>query len=351
MAPSPTAVELHSKNLRQYGPARLSKLPDETLEVLCNLYHISPVPEVKNDRISALMKARQLTSSIAENPPQSEGAKEPVFKPYHGLRVMVFNSHKLRLGREALAEQWMVIVAEMALLDVVLISEVPAGDAHEKTRSMIALLRHISDKKDDEWNFAISDPSGPGNLEVHVVLVKAPVKILASHTISSADDGVKLDHSPLVVKLQDERFATSTTVVVTSVHFPPSYRGNERDQQLKSFFRSYAEQSGVRLNEPFTEKGAKDARLAHPLHIVAGDFNAHPSHKVPDLEKLGWGDPLIHPNFATSAGRQNYDNVVPDAVTASRFNMSYDILELQRPQNSRRKEIGLSDHYPIVVTI
>lgn len=364
----PDAETLRRINLKGYGPARLGKLSDETLEELCKMYAIDPVPEIKAERCSALLKARQRKSPLTLPNDTSTGdageegdPTEPiaanlsllngdVFKTgRHGIKILSFNSLKLRLGREGLQEQWLLFVAVLATMDVVLVSEVPAGEARAKSQALIGLIQQSSKEENVQWTFAISEPSGPGSPEVHICLAKRPIKIVESKTLTHAGE-VALDHAPLCVKLLDSRFSSPKTIVVTSLHLPPVSRSKARDLQIKAFFAAYAQQSFMRLEEPFTEKGAKDARKDPVLHVAAGDYNAYPA-AVCNLEALGWGTPLVGSQVATSSGRKSFDHFVPSGYTAAAFNLSWEVLELSLPQNSRKGEIGLSDHDPIVLGI
>lgn len=269
----------------------------------------------------------------------------------HELVILAFNSLKLRVNHEGLAEQWLDLVNIMSSVDVVLLSEVPAKEAKARTQQLVALM--MMEQKDgvaDEWSFSVSEPCGPGNPEVHVALVKRPIRVIETVTHTEAN-GVQLDHAPFSIKINDPRFSRGQTIIVTSVHFPPSSRSKDRDQQMNAFFKAYNTTATMRMNEPFTLKGAKDARKQPVAHIVAGDFNAYPLDRVPDLLELGWGYPLVGSQVATSAGRKSFDHFVPDAHTTESYNLSWEILQLAMPQNSSKGEIGLSDHDPIILTI
>lgn len=346
------ADELFECNLKGCGPVSLGNMDDALLETLCQSYKIDPVPELKAERVKALLRARRPTSPLASNAPSDTAlvTTSEVFAPKrHELTVLAFNSHKLRIERAGLQEQWLAFVRFMSTVDVVLLSEVPAGDARGKTQALVGLLQQLSDDGETTWSWEVSEPSGPGNPEVHVALVRHPIEIMGCTTTCQAD-GVQMDHSPFVVKLRDARFSVARTLVLTSVHFPPASRKEARDNQMRAFFASYPREAGMRTDEPFTEKGAKDARKCPVIHVVAGDFNAYPA-EVCDLASLGWSHPLVGSKVATSAGRKSFDHFVPSAYTAAAFNLKWDVLELNIPQNSRRSQIGLSDHDPIVLTI
>ena len=269
----------------------------------------------------------------------------------HGMSILAFNSLKLRVNREGLAEQWLDLVSVMATVDVVLLSEVPSSDAEARTQQLVALMGiGQTDGVADEWTFAVSEPSGPGNPEVHVAIVKQPIRLLETVTHKQAN-GVQLDHAPFTIKISDPRFSRGQVMLLSSVHFPPASRAKDRDNQMNAFFRAYNTTTDMRLGEPFTLKGAKDARKQPVAHVVAGDFNAYPLERVPDLLSLGWGYPLVGSQVATSAGRKSFDHFVPDALTSESYNLSWEVLQLALPQNSAKGQIGLSDHDPIVLTI
>lgn len=355
---TPDAETLHRLNLKGYGKMRLLSLNDALLNELCELYNVRPIPDTKGGMVSALINSRRAGSplsavaSIGEDESQ-EGAATPsvgVFRQSrHGIKLIAFNSLKLRLAKESLQEQWLALVQEMADVDVVLMSEVPAGDARSKTNALVDLISRASEGSGAQWVFTISEPSGPWTPEVHVCLCKLPLRIVNSQTLTHAGD-VALDHAPLVVKLSDTRFTEPQTLVLTSVHFPPAARAKDRDGQMKAFFTTYVREAEMRLDEPFSEKGARDARKQPVIHIVAGDFNAYPGAVV-DLESIGWGHTLVGSQVATSAGRKSFDHFVPSGFTSSTFNLSWDVLELAVPQNSRLGKIGLSDHDPILLEI
>ena len=286
-------------------------------------------------------------------PVSDTAARQATFanRERHELDILAFNSLKLRVNREGLAEQWLDLVKIMATVDVVLLSEVPAKEAKARTQQLVALM--MMEQQDgiaDEWSFSVSEPSGPGNPEVHVALIKRPIRVVETITHIEAN-GVALDHAPFSIKINDPRFSRGQTIIVTSVHFPPASRGKDRDQQMNAFFKAYSTKAEMRMNEPFTFKGAKDARKQPVAHIVAGDFNGYPLDRVPDLLELGWGYPLVGSQVATSAGCKSFDHFVPDAQTTESYNLSWEVLQLPLPQNSAKGEIGLSDHDPIMLTI
>lgn len=353
MTPGIDMDALFSQNLKGYGPARLRKLSEADLLKLLELYAVKPPPGLLEDRVSALLAARSARSRsvepVAEASVEEDGPPPPTFAPKrHQLRLLALNTLKLRVGRAALQSQWMSLVGVIAALDVALLSEVPAGEAEQRTNVLVALVQNQT-KGDETWSYVLSEPSGPNNPEVHAILYKSPLKLLSSQTLHSAG-GVSLDHAPLVARFEDARFTANQTVVLTSVHFPPSSRKDERDKQLAAFYKNYSLESGLRLDAPFTQKGAKDARQPCALHVVGGDHNCYPGEKI-DLEANDWGCTLVGSQVATSSGRKAYDHWVPSKYTSDRYQLNWDVLELIKPQNSSKGEIGLSDHNPILLSI
>jgi endonuclease/exonuclease/phosphatase family metal-dependent hydrolase len=276
-----------------------------------------------------------------------------VFKDRNALRIISFNSLKLRTQRVGLELQFLELVEVMSTQDVVLVQEVPAEPSVKdvtKTRAhgLKLLLEQANGKQ--KWDIVLSDPSGPGNLEVHVALVRAPVKVLeiATHTIAA---GVPLDHSPLSIKIYDPRMAREEdrTWVVTSVHLPPKTRAKTRDAQIKGFLKEYTRSADFRLGTPFTEKGAKDARTHTVHHIIGGDFNVWPDPEEFALAAQGFSPPVLGECVSTSAGSESYDNFIMSKHTFHRFALQSDVLELEMLK--RPGADGLSDHNPVLLAL
>ena len=282
-----------------------------------------------------------------------QGDSTRVFKQRHELRVASFNSLKLRTEKLGLEEQWLMLIATLSTFDVVIVQEVPAEMSIknvEKKRAYL-LKSAFEHHSGDEWQIVLSEPCGPGNLEVHVALVRKPIELVSSCTNRTAC-GVPLDHAPLTFKIFDDRFefAGDKTWVISSVHFPPKSRAKDRDVQINAFLKEYERESAFRLDTPFTQKGAKDARRSTVHHLVAGDFNAYAGDY--DLQKYGFAeDPLLGENVSTSVGGQNYDNFIISKYADTKFTFGSDVLELEMPANFSKGEDGVSDHHPVVMRI
>ena len=280
-----------------------------------------------------------------------EGESTRIFKERHELRVCSFNSLKLRTGKAGLEEQWLMLIATLSTFDVVLVQEVPAeGQVKdvEKTRANL-LKKAFEHHSGDKWAIVLSEPCGPGNLEVHVALVRQPIEVVSSCTNRTAC-GVPLDHAPLTIKVKDTRFKSEgdRTWVLTSVHFPPKTRARDRDVQIKAFLKDYERQAAFRLDTPLTEKGAKDARTPTVHHLVCGDFNCFPGVGF-GLETHGFAQPMLGEHVSTSSGGQAYDNFVMSKFAANKFSVDSDVLELAMP--FVKGQDGLSDHSPIVLKV
>jgi endonuclease/exonuclease/phosphatase family metal-dependent hydrolase len=309
-----------------------------------------PEPVVDTEPDSDATIAADATTIADATTTDATATTKTTFVKRHELKLMAFNSLKLRIQRQALENQWIALVAVMSTLDVILISEVPAGEALERTRALVNLISAQS-KHDDDWFFALSEPSGPGNLEVHVCLVKSPVRILETATRHEAG-GVALDHAPLSCTLLDPRFSTPTKIVVNSVHMPPSNRARDRDRQLNALLKTYASDASMRNQQPFTQRGAKDARRHPVIHVLGGDFNTYPGAVDGlDLMSIGYALPLVGSQVATSAGRRSYDHFLVDRHTSEAYSLSWEVLELAVPHNSSLGIMGLSDHDPILLSV
>ena len=407
-----SAKELLSSNLFYIGKSKLAKMSEEKLDEIIELYNEEsagdekPTELSKDEKISKILKmkekrknkadakavadakpeadaveakpeTKQAVPSTPEKPihklpdgdrtrlvPSGEqgvalevtvakqGESTRIFKKRHELRIVSFNSLKLRTGKAGLEEQWLMLIATLATFDVVVIQEVPAETAIkelEKKRAYLlkAAFEHHSG---DEWNIALSEPCGPGNLEVHVALVRKPIEIIMSCTNRTAC-GVPIDHAPLTFKIFDDRFHSKQDKfwVISSVHFPPKTREKDRDVQITAFLKEYERESAFRLDTPFTPKGAKDAKKPTAHHLIAGEFNAYVGHY--ELQNYGFGEPLLGESVSTSVGGQAYDNFVISQHTASKFTFGSDVLELNMPANTSKGEDGLSDHHPIVLRV
>lgn len=283
----------------------------------------------------------------------AQGQSTRVFKSRHELRICSFNSLKLRTGKAGLEEQWLWLIATLSTFDVVLVQEVPSEGAIKNVESTRAYLLKTAFEhhSGDAWDIILSEPCGPGNLEVHVALVRNPIVIVSSCTNTSAG-GVSLDHAPLTLKVRDDRFKNEgdRLWVLTSVHFPPKSRARHRDAQITAFLKEYEQQAAFRLDTPLSEKGAKDARQPTVHHVVCGDFNCYVGNGF-DLDARGFAPPLLGEHVSTSAGGQAYDNFLMSKFGRNKFSMDADVLELLMPAVSCKGIDGVSDHSPIVLKV
>jgi len=268
----------------------------------------------------------------------------------HQLRIMSFNSLKLRTGRTGLQEQWVAFAALLCEFDLVLMSEVPAKDVAMRCDGLVRLMTSCADSTVSTWTVHISEPSGPGNPEVHVAIARSPLVVVEQQTLHHVE-GTAMDHAPFTLLVFDPRFERRKRLVVTHVHLPPSSRARSRDTQLQSLLRWYPLQSSLRLHAPFDPKAAAERDLDEVAHVICGDFNVHPSECVEGLPSCGWAPPLLSKHVSTSAGGKSYDNFIVDSHTLKACSCVADVMELAVPQNNRRGEVGLSDHDPIVLTL
>lgn len=277
-----------------------------------------------------------------------------VFKRRHEIHITAFNSLKLRLDREELNEQWDQAILEFSRHDVLMVSEVRASDKWFDARAE-NLLRMLNDCDDAEWTMVASEPSGPGAMEVHLILCKKPIEVVAHETLRDID-GLSLDHAPIVATLQDNRFVGEMRKInVVSVHMPPkssSERRAARDAQIQRLTRSYSTEASSRLNQPFSTQAAKESRKKQPFvaHVIGGDFNANAT----ELRELGVeadGFEVQLGNIRTSAGGKAYDNFLVSKETKNFMTTGVDVLDLAQYANFSRGSQGISDHAPIVLRL
>jgi hypothetical protein len=85
------------------------------------------------------------------------------------------------------------------------------------------------------------------------------------------------------------------------------------------------------------------------VHVVGGDWNAYPA-AIANVDAEPWKF-YVGSEVATSSGRQSFDHFAVNRDSSNSFSISWDVVELQCPQNSSKGEIGLSDHHPIELTV
>lgn len=278
-------------------------------------------------------------------------ATRPVFQKAHGIQLIAFNTLKLRLDRDELQDEWDAAVLEFSAYDVLLLSEVRAGDKMFKNR-VHRLVEMLNDCTEDQWTWQSSEPS---NNEVHLVLAKRPIDIVDVQTLHKIDD-TSMDYAPLVATLTDPRFVGELrTFNVTSVHMPPksgSARRAARDAQIRKLVAAYPAQAALRLSTPFANQAAKETRKKAPYvaHIIGGDFNAD----AKELRELGadeHGWEIVLGSVRTSSGGKAYDNWLISRDTKDHLTHGAEVLDLANFANFSRGQQGISDHAPILLRL
>ena len=308
----------------------------------------------------------------------------------HTLRICSFNANKLRLHEmkdrgddgseeaETLRQHWINLANILAEYDVVVMQEIPKGEAVKPARvQRFSLLLHMfsPDGKPGWCEPIFSEPSGvaggdPHRGEVHVAWVREGICVERQSTLTELvlepNTPMQLDYAPLQLLLRDDRFKNEEQrrIALTSVHMAPESRAATRDAQLKALLSRYASKttSAYRLGENFPNDGGPSQ--GRPIHVIAGDFNVYPGATVDTRHGKKLDEPeeaygLTKNGFvakipeyaATSVGKKNYDNFVVDAHADSRFQIHATILKLAMPQNSATGLRGLSDHNPVVLEI
>lgn len=163
------AAKAIGAGLRGYGSIRLSRLERSDLEIVARSFGVSP--DLNSDRIieQVLEKKKHLPTVVSddaerlsavhaeeevrvEEAPQEAGAdgeadKEEegdtedgeayvVLPPRPAVRIIAFNSLKLRVGDKRLAHAWLKLVETMSRSDAVLVSEVPAAQASDRVKTV-----------------------------------------------------------------------------------------------------------------------------------------------------------------------------------------------------------------------
>lgn len=364
--------KLVDSNFKGYAQARLRKLQPAVLNELVRLSSAPseshPVPASTVDqKVAHVLAAKKqvhakkgnapasIPPTIAAAPEADVPAPPPrkvdVFRSGHGISIVAFNSLKLRLDHADLKDEWDAAVIEFAKHDVLVLSEVRAGDKHFKPR-VLRLVEMLNGCSEREWAWQTSEPSKG---EVHLLMAKRPVEIVKVLTLH-AIDGVALDYAPLVAHISDTRFVGDLRrFCVTSVHAPPNSstaRRSQRDTQVAKLLATYPLQADLRLGLPFTDKAATETRQerAYTAHVLCGDFNASASElRELGSERHGWE--TVFGNLRTSSGGKAYDNFLVNRDTKDHLTLSSRIYDLSRFANFSRGEQGISDHAPIVLTL
>lgn len=396
-------------NLKFYGPDRLKNMEEGRFNQIVELMNVAQ-GETRADTIEVLLRAKQErekkerpksplckeaaaetiqmaarrksrtshsstssgnTTSAPSTPVVEAEKSPPELKPWelfdapdvpepapvvksgpHKLRVAAFNSHKLRVNKVGLDSQWLNLIKVFgSMFDVILVSEVPSEEKKKPTQTAAYAFKRLLDaySPDAPFNALVSAPSGPGNPETHHIFVKSYLEVVEFDTAFEANQ-TKLDHAPFSVHIYDERFKNedNRNWVITSVHFPPKTRARERDAQLNAFLQEYSTSSDLRLGQPMTYKGARDAKKSFTNHIIAGDFNVYPDRDLYKLTSRGFDAPLLGEHISTSAGLQSYDNFIVSIDTSKRFTINREVMELEMPKKAGQD--GVSDHNPIAAT-
>ena len=376
-------LELVVTNFHGFGEARLCKLPPPVLTELSRM--CTPdgeaTPKTREDQVAVILakkkeakkaKSKEPTlAPVAEPiadpgpgaepetpcpPPSSPSPPPPsppraLFQLQHTLSIVSFNSLKLRVEKPELANAWAQLADEFSKHDIIHLSEVRAGAKHQHR---IARFLDMLNARGGEWSFVCSDESGPGAPEIHVLFVKHPVKIAATNTLHHVA-GTPMDHAPLVATLVDDRFLGELRKVnVVCTHMPPNgdKRRSARDAQIRALLRLYPLESSLRLQQPFTNKGARETakRRNFVAHVLMGDFNAD-SLELRELgaDENGWE--LALGSVRTSAGGASYDNFLVNKDALDHVCTGARVLALADHANFARGLDGVSDHSPIVLQV
>ena len=351
------------------------------------------VTEDQVERVKALIALKAAAELEPPPPPepkekqQAAPTDEPLVVQKHQLRICSFNALKLRLSNptgkalneddddentvgykgsdegEQLTRKWLMLAAVMSSYDVIVMQEIPGRKALCEARMKVFHdMLHLATEPDSQWTAVHSRVSGkdgktegPG-AEVHVAFVKSPVKIVQVDTLHKVG-ATRLDYAPLQLLLHDPRFAdpADRDYVLSSVHLPPRDRADARDDQLSALLRHYSavDTSEYRMQKPFRPN--KETKCV-PMHIIAGDFNAFPGkldangEEVYGLTKAGFVT-KVPEGVATTPSGQHYDNFLTPEWCDDQRIVGAGVLQLTSEQNSREGKIGLSDHWPITLTI
>jgi endonuclease/exonuclease/phosphatase family metal-dependent hydrolase len=366
------AVEFSCDSLKGKGEKKLRALH---LDVLCAMAEAigacvsEEARESKDCLVKLLLKKKRQVSRAkkeeaaaaavateeASEDPKGTTERSSIWKPRYTLKICAFNALKLRLDKQELCEDWRELICYFAKnVDVILLSEVPASNSLFNRR-VAGLLRRLNAEtsardEDRNWSYCCSDASGPGAPELHVILCRSPVRAIRHQTLKSIGS-IQMDHAPFCALLEDSR-AGGVRVAVTSVHMPPASRSRERDVQINRLFEMYGGngEASVRLDTPFTAKGARDAKTPFVAHVLAGDWNAWIGDPRYGAEKHGF-EVLFGRGTETTAGKKAFDNFALSKDTRDYYTIASRVLEFATHHNSRLSIASLSDHSPVLLEL
>lgn len=278
-----------------------------------------------------------------------------IFEVPNRLSFVAWNAHTLSAmdDKNISDDRWNQICFEFSRHDVITLTEIlPLTDKKggQRFEKLFSKIKEYS--PDIEWNYRVSEPSGPGKtMEVHIMLVKEPIIIVDDNTLKLGD------YWPLIAHLRDERMACSKFAgdfVVTSVHMPPCNpreRRIARDQQIYNLIRKYIFSSEYRCNRNFDDMGAANAQQSPTIHIIQGDWNKWIGYNKNDtisMSKAGF-EVVLSENVYTTSGGKCYDNFIISENYSKYLNIpTRKVLRFKDFFNSRVGASGLSDHAPIM---
>jgi len=279
-----------------------------------------------------------------------------IFEVPNRLSFVAWNAHTLSSmdDEKVSPELWEQICLEFSKHDVITLTEMlPISEGTGKER-FERFFKMIKDCGNDEWDYRVSEPAGPGRtIEVHIMLVKKPIIIVDSETIKFS----QFDYKPLIAHLRDERMACqkfSGDFVVTSIHMPPSNpkeRRIARDRQIYNLMRGYIFSSENRCDRSFTNIGAVNSGQSPTIHIMQGDWNkwiGFSKDETISMAKAGF-EVVLSENVYTTSGGKCYDNFIISDNYSKYLNIpTRKVLRFKNFFNSRTGASGLSDHAPIM---
>jgi hypothetical protein len=164
------AAKAIDAGLRGYGSVRLSRLARSDLDIVARSFGVSPTLTTEQIIAQVLEQKKRLPMIVSDDterlaaetaeeevrvreaPQEADAAGEAedeegsgaedgepyvVLPPRPAVRIVAFNSLKLRVGDKRLTHAWLKLFETMALSDAVLVSEVPAAQASDRVRLFV----------------------------------------------------------------------------------------------------------------------------------------------------------------------------------------------------------------------
>lgn len=220
--------------------------------------------------------------------------------------------------------------------DVMILQELPKDEGP-------ARIRRIKEWMGEHYQFATCENKqlvGYPNHTEHVFFWNTKTVVPFSKDDMFVEPLVNLGLKRPAGRMRFREIASGRALIISSVHLKSGGK-EETIQEFNSLFANY---------NPRVYRTKNVERADNELHIIAGDFNTNPHTNTTKKQFPGWvatGSKTTQ----TSSGSRGYDFfflLLPDKNMPNFFQHE---LPQRIPKNSNRRQKGVSDHDPIILTL